>query len=157
MLQAIDSDRTRIVTRSNALAPNTTLIVIYDGRCGLCNRSVRHILKWDHHDRFQFAANTSEAGKALLLQSGTPSDPAPESIVLIANGKAFTESEAVLTIAQHLGGIHRILLIGWIVPKMMRNWVYKRIARNRYRIFGQYDECRLPSEAERSKFLDHVN
>ena len=145
------------MTQSNALAPDKPLIVIYDGRCGLCHQSVRHILKWDHHDRFQFAANTSEAGKSLLFRAGMASDPPPESIVVIENGKAFTESEAVLMIAQKLGGLHGLLVVGWIVPKRIRNWLYKRIARNRYRIFGQYDECRLPSQAERSKFLDHVN
>ena len=133
------------------------LIVIYDGRCGLCHRSVRHILKWDHRDRFQFAANTSEAGKSLLAHAGMPFDPAPESIVLIGNGKAFTESDAVLTIAQKLGGIHGLLAVGWLVPNFIRNWLYRRIARNRYRIFGQFDECRLPSQTERFKFLDQTN
>jgi predicted DCC family thiol-disulfide oxidoreductase YuxK len=131
------------------------VIVIYDGRCGLCHRAVRHILKWDHYNRFQFAANESEPGKSLLKHSGIPFDPPPETIVVIADNKTFTESDAALIIAQNLGGIHWPLVVGWVVPKFMRDWFYKRIARNRYRIFGQLAECRLPSQAEVSKFLDN--
>ena len=138
-------------------AQSAYMIVIYDGRCGLCHRSVRYILNHDHHDRFRFAANTSGAGRSVLARAGMSIDPPPESIVVVENGSIFTESDAVLAIAQKLGGIHRALVIGRVIPKCVRNWLYKRIARNRYRIFGQYEACQLPSQGELAKFLDHEN
>lgn len=129
-------------------------ILIYDGDCGLCNRAVDYILKHDVQGQFRFVANGSTIGKSILKQYGLATDPPPQTMVVIANNKHFTKSEAALMIARILGGRHKIMGICWLVPGFLRNVVYDLIARNRYRWFGKKTTCRLPKPGESERFLD---
>lgn len=134
--------------------PMPGLVLIYDGRCGLCHKSVRHILNYDRQGRFRFAANTTPTGRRLLMDAGLTVDPPPESMVLVSEGRVFTHSDAALEIARQLGGIHSLALPGRLVPHFLRDRLYTFIANRRYRLFGHYETCRLPSPGERAKFLD---
>lgn len=67
-----------------------------------------------------------------------------DSMVLIRGGKAWTESAAALHLAAALGGFWLLACFFWIVPAFIRNWFYRKIARNRYRIWGKNDQCYLP-------------
>ncbi len=137
----------------NASPPNSP-VLIYDGRCGLCHRAVRHILKFDRTSKFRFAANTTPTGRRLLTEAGFASGQPPETMVLLDNGRVYTHSDAALQIARQLGGIHALAAPGRLVPRAIRDRLYSLVARLRYRIFGKYDACRLPSPAERARFLD---
>ena len=129
-------------------------VLVYDGRCGLCHKAVRHILKYDRAGRFRFAANTTPTGLRLLHEAGFTGDTPPETMVLPSGGRAFTHSGAALEIARHLGGIHALAAPGRLVPRFLRDRLYTFVASRRYRIFGSYEACRLPSPAERARFLD---
>lgn len=131
-----------------------TPVVIYDGQCGLCDRSVSHVLRHDLRGRILFAANSSEAARRILAQYGIAADPPPESVIYISQGRAWQKSSAVLKIARDLGGLHLLLLPGWLVPRPLRDAIYNFIARNRYRLMSRKEICRIPSPAERSRFLD---
>lgn len=129
-------------------------ILIYDGHCGLCHRAVRYILNRDRQKRFRFAANSSQAGRRLLVEVGLDPDQPPESMVVVVGHRHAMHSDAALEIANQLGGIHRLAVAGWIIPKFVRDGLYKFIAANRYRVFGRYDQCRLPTASDRAQFLD---
>ena len=134
-------------------------IVLYDGVCALCNRLVKFILKHDRLDRFRFAALQSDFARTLLHAYAI--DPqALETVCLVLDHgqptqRVETRSTAVLTILRELGptwGALANLLSA--IPRGLRDWAYKRIASCRYRIFGKYETCPLPSPGDRHKFLD---
>lgn len=130
------------------------VIILFDGVCNFCNSSVNFIIDHDADNYFKFAALQSEAGEKLQREYGiTPEDKDLDSVLLIENGKLHTHSTAALRIAKHLKGIWSFLYIFIIVPKPLRDFFYKLFAKNRYRLFGKSDACRLPSPEERAKFL----
>lgn len=128
-------------------------IVLFDGVCNLCSRSVQLVIKHDPGCAFQFAAIQSDAGKVLLKQYHIADPATPESLILIDEGKAYQYSSAALRIAGKLKSWHRFLYAFLIVPPFLRNAVYRFIARNRYRWWGRQDICWLPSPDLRKRFL----
>lgn len=128
-------------------------IVLFDGHCNLCNRTVAFILRRDRRGEFRFASLQSAAGAAVLARD-SGSMPMPDSVVLVEGGRVFTRSEAALRIARRLGGVW---VIAWwlrVVPRPLRDWVYDRIAKNRYRLFGRRVECLRPTPELKARFLD---
>ncbi len=129
-----------------------TATILFDGVCRFCNASVNFVLRRDHRDRFRFAPLQSPAGERLLVQYGLDGKKM-DSFVLIEDGRVFTESTAVLRTARKLG-FPWSLAWGWmIVPEFIRNAVYRWIARHRYQWFGKNDQCMVPDEKIRRKFL----
>lgn len=126
-------------------------VVLYDGLCGLCDRWVQWVLRHDRQGQFRFAALQSDAGRRLLQDAPTP---LPDSIVLLDEDGLHTESEAVLRIARRLGRLGPLRVVAKAVPRALRDLAYRAVARNRTRWFGRLDSCRLPTAAERSRFLD---
>jgi predicted DCC family thiol-disulfide oxidoreductase YuxK len=127
-------------------------LVLYDGTCGLCNRSVQLILRHDRRGRFRFAALQSEPGRALLARHGLPVD-ALDTVVLVEDGRAFTKSAAALRIARGMDKPWPLLRVLGVVPRPVRDFFYDRLANNRYRIFGRADACMLPPPEVRARFL----
>jgi predicted DCC family thiol-disulfide oxidoreductase YuxK len=127
-------------TTAAATATTDRAIVLFDGECNLCNRSVRFVLARDPGDHFRFASLQSDTGRALLEKHQVNDAGAAEnggSIVLIENGRPFTRSTAALKIARHLGGTWPLLSALLIIPRPLRDAVYNFIARHRYRWFGK--------------------
>jgi predicted DCC family thiol-disulfide oxidoreductase YuxK len=135
------------------IVPPGKWIVLFDGVCNLCNRSVQFIIRHDHKGKFLFAALQSEAGQALLKQHNLPLHTNPESIVLLHDRQIYQYSGAALRIARNLGGIWSLAYGFIILPPFIRDGIYKLIARNRYRWFGRQDSCMLPTAALKAKFL----
>jgi predicted DCC family thiol-disulfide oxidoreductase YuxK len=127
-------------------------ILLFDGVCNLCNRSVQWVLKRDKPGVFRFAALQSEVGKALLAQANLPVD-ALDTIVLIHRGRAFVRSDAALEVARLLGIPWSFALLFKGVPRPWRNALYDWVARNRYRWFGQEETCWLPDPIWKNRFL----
>ena len=127
-------------------------IILFDGVCNFCNASVNFVLKRDQDDRFRFAPLQSDAGRQLLAAHSLDNGKT-DSFVLIAGGKAFTESTAALHVARRLGFPWNMLWAFMLVPPFIRNAVYRLIARNRYKWFGKKDQCMVPGEGMRNKFL----
>ena len=126
-------------------------IVLFDGECGLCSRSVQFILKRDPHGRFHFAPLQSAFAQELLREREVTLEL--ESVVLIDGRRAFTRSTAALQIARGLRSPWPILGLMLAVPRPIRDGVYRLIARNRYRLFGRVDSCRLLAPEQRDRFL----
>ncbi|RPE08256.1 thiol-disulfide oxidoreductase DCC family protein [Chitinophaga lutea] len=129
-----------------------TATILFDGVCLFCNASVNFVLRRDRYDRFRFAPLQSPAGEQLLVKYGL-NEKKMDSFVLIENDQAFTESTAVLRVARRLGFPWSLAWGLMIVPAFIRNGVYRWIARNRYKWFGKNDQCMVPDEKVRSKFL----
>ena len=134
------------------------LLVIFDGRCGLCNRVVRWLLRRDEAGRLRFVAAESESGAGWLARSGSVRKGlTPESIVVVsgagsAGERIFTRSDAVLAVLQVLPGPWLGRFAG-LIPRSMRDVAYRIVARYRYRIWGNLESCPLPTAAEKERFL----
>lgn len=126
--------------------------ILFDGVCNLCNGSVQFILRRDPQARFRFASLQSEAGRRLVTEQGL--DPEVlNSVILIEEGRVYRESTAALRIARHMSGAWKLLRVLVLVPRPIRDAVYRLIARNRYRWFGKSETCWLPTPELRARFL----
>lgn len=140
-------------------ADSANPVILYDGVCGLCNRSVRFILKRDRKDLFRFAPLQSEFARKILLRHPISIDK-PGSVCLVLKPGQPGElieirSTAAISIGRELGTFWRTMSnLFAIFPESFRDWGYDLVARNRYRIFGKYDTCPLPQAKDRHKFLD---
>lgn len=127
-------------------------IVLYDGVCNYCNALANYIIRHDPDKRFRFAALQSAKGQELLRQHGLP--PTLDSVVFIEDGKAHIKSDATIRIAPHLTGAAKLAVLLRIVPRFVRNWFYDFIAKHRYQWWGKQDQCIIPSQEVRDRFLD---
>lgn len=127
-------------------------IILFDGVCNLCNRSVNYIIDHDPAERFRFASLQSGVGTALAAEHGFDVSEL-SSMVLIESGTAYLRSTATLRVYRRLSGPVCLLWPFILVPRPIRDAVYNFVAKRRYRWFGKRDTCRLPTEADRDRFL----
>jgi len=127
-------------------------IILFDGVCNFCNGAVNFTIKRDKKNTIRFAALQSNAGKELIQQYGLPADDM-RSFILIENGKVYNRSTAALKVCRYLSGLWPLCYGLIIVPAFMRNGIYDWIAKNRYKWFGERQECMIPSQDIRAKFL----
>lgn len=135
-----------------APAPVKAPVVFFDGVCGLCNASIDFILKRDRAGVFRFAPLQGETAAAALTAADIQS---LNSLVLRdEQGRTYRRSSAIWRILWRLGPGMRLLGMSlWCIPKPLRDLGYRMISANRYRMFGKKDACRLPTPAERARFL----
>ena len=133
-------------------------IVLYDGVCALCNRIVKFLLQRDRRDRLRFASLQSDFAATILKRHGADASDLDTVCVVLnheqPDERLLARSDAVISLGRELGGIWSLAVLGKVVPRALRNWLYNLVARNRYRVFGKYDSCMLPEGRYRRKFLD---
>lgn len=127
-------------------------IVLFDGVCNFCNGAVNWVIERDTADYFKFAALQSSAG-AELTEQYSIDRLETDSVVLIENEKVYTYSTAALRIARKLNGIWSWTYIFIVIPKPVRDILYKLFAKYRYSLFGKREQCMLPTPELRSRFL----
>ena len=131
-------------------------VLLYDGVCGFCNKSVQLILDHDRTGSMRFAALQSAYGLSVVERH--PELRGVDSVVFVeslAGGeRVHVRSDAALKVAAYLGGFWRIFLAARVLPRALRDYCYDLFARNRYKLFGKYDSCMLPPPGVRSRFLD---
>lgn len=127
--------------------------IVFDGVCVLCNGWVRFLLKRDHAARYRFAAMQGEHGRVLLATHGLDPDD-PMSFLLVEGDLAHTDTDAIVRVLAGLGGAWRIARVVMVIPRPLRDGLYRTVARNRYRWFGRRDACVLPAAGQRERFLD---
>lgn len=128
-------------------------VIVFDGVCALCSRWVRFLLRFDHRQRYRFAAMQGTHGRALLLQHGLAPDD-PSSFLLLENGQAWTDTDAILRVLAGLGGVWRSSAVLYVLPRACRDAAYRMLARNRYRWFGRHARCFMPAPEQVGRFLD---
>ncbi len=139
-------------------------IILYDGVCGLCNRLNHFVLRRDREGIFRFAWLQSPLAARILAQHGAnPQDL--DTVYVVLNHDLTKEaqpdelllprSDAVIFVLRRLGGILKVLgLFVQLLPRRLRDWAYRIVAGNRYRVFGRFETCMLPSARDRGKFID---
>lgn len=131
-------------------------VLLYDGVCGFCNKSVQLILDHDRRGSMRFAALQSDYGQSVIERH--PELRGLDTVVFIERQAGrelvYTRSDAALKVASYLGGLWKIFLAAKILPRRLRDFCYDQFARNRYKLFGKYDTCMLPPPEVRSRFLD---
>jgi len=136
--------------------PERAPVLLYDGVCGFCNKSVQFILDHDRRGELRFAALQSEYGRAVVERH--PELKGVDSVVFVEREagveRVHVRSEAALRVAAYLGGWWKLFLVARVIPAPVRNFFYDALARYRYRLFGKYDSCMLPPPEVRSRFLD---
>jgi predicted DCC family thiol-disulfide oxidoreductase YuxK len=131
--------------------PPTHPIIFFDGECGLCHRFVNFVCKADKKAVFRFAPLQGETAKAILPPG--PTDPGQWSIVYLDEHGLYRRSDAALEVCRRLGGWWKLWYLFVLVPRPLRDALYRLIAHNRYRWFGKREVCRLPTPGERERFL----
>lgn len=128
-------------------------IVLFDGVCNLCDRSVQFIIKHDKKDEFRFATLQGEIGNSLMQKRNIDTSRI-DSIILIEPGVAFyTKSDAALQIGMHLKGYRTISKLLYLISSKLRDIVYDIVARNRYKWYGKKEACLVPTPELKAKFL----
>lgn len=132
-------------------------VIVFDGVCVLCNGWVGFLLRHDRAGRYRYAAMQSETGRALLAGQGLdPDDPASFLLVEYDRGPApriSTDTDAIRRVVAGLGGAWRLANAMALLPRALRDRLYRTLARNRYRWFGRHEACRLPAAEHRHRFL----
>jgi len=128
-------------------------ILVFDGVCVLCSRSVQFVLRHDRQKRFRFATTQSPTGARLMTKHGLDALK-PASVLLIDGRRAHTESAAMIRVLSTFGrGWPLVAGALWLIPKPLRDAAYRAVARRRYRWFGQRESCFLPDPADAGRFL----
>jgi len=136
----------------NPMESSAHPILLFDGVCNLCNGSVQLIIRRDPEARFRFASLQSEVGQRYLEELQVDRD-AVDSVILVEGGRWYKESDAALRIARLLGGPWKAMGILRLLPRPLRDRLYRFIARHRYRWFGKRESCWLPTPELRERFL----
>jgi predicted DCC family thiol-disulfide oxidoreductase YuxK len=133
-----------------------SLVLLYDGVCGFCNRTVQTVIGSDRNGTLRFAALQGDFGQAVLARY--PELKEVDSVMLVKTGtdgaeRVLIRSTAALEVARYLGGFWSLLLAGYVVPTPIRDFFYDLFAKYRYALFGKFETCMLPPPEIRARFL----
>lgn len=129
-------------------------ILLFDGVCNVCNGAVNFVIDHDPEGRFRFASLQSDVARELLAAHGLAGLSLLSTSVLIDRGRAYVDSEGVLRAALRLGGAFKLVAPLLLLPRALRDPLYRAFAARRYRWFGKSDMCRVPTPEIRARFLD---
>jgi predicted DCC family thiol-disulfide oxidoreductase YuxK len=132
---------------------NAVNVILFDGVCNLCNGFVQFLIKQDSKGSFKFASLQSQSAQDLLLTENMSADRF-DSVVYISGGEVWQKSAAVLRILNDVGGLWKMFYVLIIIPRIISDAVYDFVATNRYRMFGKRQECMVPTDELRSRFLE---
>lgn len=128
-------------------------VILYDGVCALCNWAVRFILEHDPEACYRFAPLHSDAAMRVLANVQAVGE-LPDSVILVEEGMVFARGTAVFRVLAQLRTNWKVLLIFRVLPRGVTDGVYDLVARIRYRTFGRYDACPIPTPEQRKRFLE---
>ncbi|RLA62198.1 MAG: thiol-disulfide oxidoreductase [Epsilonproteobacteria bacterium] len=128
------------------------IILLFDGICNLCNRWVQFILRRNKSRSIIFASLQSSSGQKLLKDHHLPQQDF-DSLIVFFQGKVYKKSQAVFILVKQLDFPWSLLGVFKIIPKILSDKVYDLIAQSRYKIFGKKDECMVPDESLKDRFL----
>lgn len=141
---------------NNDLPPYIALndkVILYDGICRLCSGWAKFIIRHDTQHQFKLVTVQSPEGQALLAYFNLPLDHY-ETMALIEGTQIYTQSTAFIRVMAHLPWYFRFATISWLIPKFIRDYLYKKIALNRYHLFGKNSSCIMPTPDHTARFLN---
>ena len=134
------------------MVTTTRYIVIFDGVCNFCNGAVNFIIQRDHADKFVFTPLQSPVATGLIAKHGIE-EIGQDSFVLIKHEQCYFRTDAALEISKDLSGYWYVFRIFKLLPRPVRDYFYRLLARNRYRLFGKTEHCMVPTPELKQKFL----
>jgi predicted DCC family thiol-disulfide oxidoreductase YuxK len=149
------SDRVPYSFRQDGNVPgfgHTGPLCVMDAQCALCAGGARWIARNDHRHEFRIVPLQSVLGQALMRHYGMdPGDPT--SWLFLSQGRAFGGLDALVMVGMQLGGVWQGLRLLRLIPRGPRDWMYRAVAKNRYRWFGKADLCQMPDPAVQERLL----
>ena len=127
-------------------------VVLFDGLCKLCNGWARFLIRHDRRRLFRLASAQSAQGQAMLAWFELPLERF-DTLAYVEGRQLYVRSDAVLRILGQLEWPWRALGLLRICPRRLRDWLYDRVAQNRYTLFGRYDRCTVPDADHAGRFL----
>jgi predicted DCC family thiol-disulfide oxidoreductase YuxK len=132
--------------------PDDKVLVVFDGVCVLCSGFARFILERDKDFAFRLTTAQSPLGQALYRHYGLDTQEFESNLVL-ADGRAHAKLDTVALAGERLGGVWRPLSLLRLMPRRLADWIYDRVARNRYAVFGRTEKCMIPPPRWRDRFI----
>jgi len=132
-------------------------IIIFDGYCNLCNGFINFCIDHDPEEKYLFSPLDSATSQELMpaeMIEKYKKNPLEGTFFLWDKGSIYSRSEAAFQIIRHLDTWLKFLAIFQILPKFITDSTYKWIAKNRYKMFGRTESCRMPTSELKSRFLD---
>ena len=132
---------------------DSRIVLVMDGNCAICSGAARRIARFDKNDAVRITTAQGQLGAALLRHYGfNPDDPA--SWLMLAEGNAFGSLDAMLRLGRRLHPGFLIFAPLRLIPLRLQDWLYARLARNRYALFGHDDLCAMPDGALRHRLIE---
>lgn len=128
-------------------------IILFDGICNLCDKSVQYIIRHDRQDIFRFVSIQSELGINILKHIGVNNNKVDSIILYQPRIAYFIKADAALKILRELNSYYRFLHVFSILPSFIKNSIYDFIASNRYKWYGKKESCLVPTDELKAKFL----
>jgi predicted DCC family thiol-disulfide oxidoreductase YuxK len=132
--------------------PDRHPLIVFDGGCVMCSANARFVLRHDRRRRFRLTTAQGPLGASLYRHFGLRSDE-EGTILVLEDGRLLAESDAVLAVSRGLGWPWRIAAAGLVLPRPLRDRLYRWVARNRFRWFGRRETCWRPAAAESDRIL----
>lgn len=127
-------------------------LILFDGKCKLCNAWCRFVIKYDTEHLFKLVSMQSGKGQEILNNLNLPTEYF-KTMIVINNNQAYFKSAAFLIVVNQLSFPAKFLFIFKLIPNFLRDFIYQHIAHNRYKIFGKYDQCMMPSADHKGRYL----
>jgi predicted DCC family thiol-disulfide oxidoreductase YuxK len=132
--------------------PDDKAIIVFDGVCVLCSGAARFVLRRDRAAAFRLTTAQSPLGQALYRHYGLDAD-AFETNLVLAEGRAWGKLDSVAVTGRLLGGRWRLLWLLRLLPRVLADWIYDRVAANRYALFGRTEHCMIAPPEWRDRFI----
>lgn len=127
-------------------------VAVMDAECALCSWGARMIHRLDRSGTTRICPIQSPLGAALMTHYGLdPKDP--DTWMFIDGGQQHVDFDAVIHAGSSFGGWGKLAGVLRLLPKSGRDWLYQRVARNRYHLFGRRDMCALPDPAFQKRLM----
>lgn len=130
-------------------------IILFDAICVICNGWAKFLIKHDKKLKFKLVSAQSALGEQ-ILQYYAMSTTHYTTMIVILNGQLYTESTALLKVMQHLGLPFSLMNTGYLIPRPIRDFLYRCVALHHYQLFGQTDNYLLPSADNKRHFLEYA-
>lgn len=127
-------------------------LVIFDGICNFCNGAVNFIINRDPEAKFKFSPIQSKLSQEIIKKHGV-ANVGIDTFLLVKNGRCYIWTDAAMEISKDLSGSWYLFNIFRVIPSSARDYLYRVFARNRYKLFGKSDNCMVPTEELRSRFV----
>ena len=128
-------------------------VVYYDGICGLCDFFVNLIVKIDSKGILKFSSLQGPSGQKLLNDLKFNTEEL-DTVIFRINDQVYTKSTAVFKIIKSIGGFWRVFLVFDLLPTPFSYFIYKKIAKNRYKLFGKLEQCDISKFNKPGQFID---